>query len=224
MSRLALEFCNVSKFFRDKTEQEIPILRNANLQIHTGEIVALIGASGIGKTTTLQIAGLLDKQDSGKVKICGKEALCLDTTLRRKEIGFIYQFHHLLSELNVLKNVMLPLLISGTPKAVAEKRAKNLLEFLKLEKVAYQPVDTLSGGQRQRVAVARAVIKKPALIIADEPTGNLDPNTAKDVFDLICRFAKENCSAVFLATHDSSFLLKADRVLEIVNHSLISSI
>ncbi|ABD46430.1 ABC transporter ATP-binding protein [Neorickettsia sennetsu] len=224
MSGLALEFCNVSKFFRDKTEQEIAILRNTNLQIHTGEIIALIGASGVGKTTTLQIAGLLNKQDSGKVKICGKEASHLDTTLRRKEIGFIYQFHHLLSELNVLKNVMLPLLISGTPKTIAEKRAKELLEFLKLEKVAYQPVDTLSGGQKQRVAVARAVIKKPALIIADEPTGNLDPNTAKDVFDLVCSFAKENGSAVFLATHDPSFLQKASRVLEIVNHSLISSI
>ncbi|KYH12426.1 ABC transporter ATP-binding protein [Neorickettsia sp. 179522] len=224
MSELALEFCDVSKFFRDKTQHEIPILRNTNLQIYAGEIVALIGASGVGKTTTLQIAGLLDKQDFGKVKICGKEAPYLDTALRRKKIGFIYQFHHLLSELNVLENVMLPLLISGTPKAVAQKKAKNLLELLKLEKTAYQSVDTLSGGQRQRVAVARAVIKKPALIIADEPTGNLDPNTAKDVFDLICRSAKENCSAVFLATHDPSFLQKADRVLEIFNSSLISSI
>lgn len=224
MSELVLEFLNVSKSFREKGKQELHILRNACVQILKGEIVALVGASGIGKTTTLQIAGLLDTADFGQVKICGEEAGYSNAYLRREKIGFIYQFHHLLEEFNVLKNVMLPLLIAGFRKNTAIQEATKLLELLELKELANRSVSELSGGQRQRIAVARAMVKKPVLIIADEPTGNLDPKNAERVFELILRCAKENGSAVFLATHNLSFLKSTDRVLKISDYSFISAL
>ncbi|AHX11258.1 ABC transporter family protein [Neorickettsia helminthoeca str. Oregon] len=221
MTKLVLEFVNVSKTFQGDGGKRIVILKGANLRIFEGEVVALVGASGVGKTTTLQLAGLLDQQDSGIIKIDDTEIEYFNsaTAIRREKIGFIYQFHHLLEDLSVIRNIMLPLLIAGIQKKIAKAEAEKVLGALNLGDVANKSVVELSGGQRQRIAVARAIIKKPKLIIADEPTGNLDPENAENVFKLILRFARQSKAAVLLATHNLSFLEEADRTLKISNYT-----
>jgi lipoprotein-releasing system ATP-binding protein len=193
----------------------LEVLRRADLVLRSGEIVGLVGPSGAGKSTLLHIAGLLERPSGGTVWIGGVDATDLDdaqrTALRRNEIGFIYQFHHLLPEFTARENVILPQLIAGLGKGEAGRRADELLGFLGLaERASHRPGE-LSGGEQQRVAIARAVANAPRLILADEPTGNLDPVTAEHVFDVLMRLAHGTGVAALIATHNLHFAERMDR-------------
>ena len=195
----------------------LPVLNAVSLEVNAGELVALIGPSGSGKSTLLQIAGLLDSPDSGEILIQGaamqNAADAKRTAVRNQQIGFIYQFHHLLPELTAAENVSLPLLIAGVGKAEANERAHALLSRLKLaERSAHIPAQ-LSGGEQQRVAIARALANRPALILADEPTGNLDPATSDSVCDLLLEVAAQENVAALIATHNMALAKRLHRVM-----------
>ena len=197
----------------------IDVLRGVDFEIRPGEFVALLGPSGSGKSTMLQAIGLLEGGFGGCIDICGAEASELDgdmrTTLRRDHIGFVYQFHHLLPDFTALENVVLPQLVAGKPKLEAVARAKDLLETLGLgERLDHRP-SQLSGGEQQRVAVARALANKPALVLADEPTGNLDEATADKVFDEFVRLVRGQGSAALVATHNERLAYRMDRVVRL---------
>jgi lipoprotein-releasing system ATP-binding protein len=187
-------------------ETELAILRGATLSVWPGESVALIAPSGAGKSTLLHLAGLLEHPDDGEVFINGKPTAKLSdaarTTFRRNEIGFVYQFHHLLPEFTASENVMLPQMIAGLDKGEAKSRANELLTFLGLgERLEHRPAE-LSGGEQQRVAIARAVANAPRLLLADEPTGNLDPTTADHVFGTLSKLVEATKLAAIIATHN----------------------
>jgi lipoprotein-releasing system ATP-binding protein len=187
-------------------ESELAILRGATLSVWPGESVALIAPSGAGKSTLLHMAGLLEHPDAGEVFINGKPTAKLSdslrTALRRDEIGFVYQFHHLLPEFTASENVMLPQMISGLDKSEAKSRANELLAFLGLgERLEHRPSE-LSGGEQQRVAIARAVANAPRLLLADEPTGNLDPKTADHVFGTLSKLVEATKLAAIIATQN----------------------
>ena len=187
-------------------EQELAILRGATLSIWPGESVALIAPSGAGKSTLLHVAGLLEHPDGGEVYINGRATAKLPdgarTAIRRDEIGFVYQFHHLLPELTASENVALPQMIAGLEKREATKRADELLKFLGLgARLEHRPSE-LSGGEQQRVAIARAVANAPRLLLADEPTGNLDPKTADHVFETLSKLVTATKLAAIIATHN----------------------
>lgn len=193
----------------------LEILNGADLAIWPGELVALVAPSGTGKSTLLHVAGLLEKPDDGEVYIAGSATARMDdmgrTRLRREEIGFVYQFHHLLPELSALENVVMPQLIRGYRKTVAEDRATQILSFLGLgERLAHRPAE-LSGGEQQRVAIARAVANAPRLLLADEPTGNLDPHTAGHVFQTLMAIVRASRLAALIATHNMDLAAKMDR-------------
>lgn len=200
-------------------EQALTVLNEAALSVARGEIVALLGPSGSGKSTLLQIAGLLEPPTSGSVMIDGAEAGALGdserTALRRHKIGFVYQFHHLLPEFSALENVVLPQMIAGTGRGEARERGADLLGAVGLsQRLSHRP-SQLSGGEQQRVAIARALANKPALLIADEPTGNLDPHTAEDVFALFLSMARRENMAALVATHNLDLARRMDRVLHL---------
>lgn len=203
----------------------INVLNCVNFSIDKGQSVALIGQSGSGKSTLLQIAALLEKPTFGKVIINGKEANNLQdenrTKLRRENLGFIYQFHNLLSEFSALENVMIPQIISGTSKQKAEKKALELLDQVELSHRINQSPKKLSGGEQQRVSIARALANNPKIIIADEPTGNLDPNNAEVVFNLFLKLIKENKMSVFMATHNTDLAKKLDKTISLSNGKII---
>jgi lipoprotein-releasing system ATP-binding protein len=187
-------------------EHELAILRGATLSVWPGESVALIAPSGAGKSTLLHLAGLLEHPDGGEVYINGRPTAKLSdtarTAIRRGEIGFVYQFHHLLPEFTASENVMLPQMIAGLDKGEATSRANELLAFLGLgERLEHRPSE-LSGGEQQRVAIARAVANAPRLLLADEPTGNLDPKTANHVFDTLAKLVTASKLAAVIATHN----------------------
>jgi lipoprotein-releasing system ATP-binding protein len=216
MNSPILRLTNIHKSYAQGAST-LPVLNGVSLAIHAGELVALIGPSGSGKSTLLQIAGLLDSPDSGEILIQGeamqKAVDAKRTAIRNQKIGFIYQFHHLLPELTALENVTLPLLIAGITKAQANERAHALLSRLKLaERSAHLPAQ-LSGGEQQRVAIARALANRPALILADEPTGNLDPATSDSVCDLLLEIAAEQNIAALIATHNMALAKRLHRVL-----------
>ncbi len=197
----------------------IEVLRGVDFEIRPGEFVALLGPSGSGKSTMLQAIGLLEGGFGGSIDICGAEASKLDgdarTTLRRDHIGFVYQFHHLLPDFTAIENVVLPQLVAGKDRIEAEDRAKDLLETLGLgERLDHRP-SQLSGGEQQRVAVARALANKPALVLADEPTGNLDEATADKVFDEFVRLVRGQGSAALVATHNERLAYRMDRVVRL---------
>ena len=197
----------------------IEVLRGVDFEIRPGEFVALLGPSGSGKSTMLQAIGLLEGGFGGSIEICGAEAGKLDgdarTTLRRDHIGFVYQFHHLLPDFTAIENVVLPQLVAGKAKVDAEARAKDLLEILGLgERLEHRP-SQLSGGEQQRVAVARALANKPDLVLADEPTGNLDEATADKVFDEFVRLVRGQGSAALVATHNERLAYRMDRVVRL---------
>jgi len=197
----------------------IHVLRGADLAIAEGEIVALLGPSGSGKSTLLQAVGLLEGGFEGSIRIQGQEAAALDdagrTRVRRDTLGFVYQFHHLLPDFTALENVVLPQLIRGATRAEARERAGSLLGTLGLaERLTHRP-SKLSGGEQQRVAVARALANRPALILADEPTGNLDEATADLVFAEFLRMVRDEGSAALVATHNERIAAKMDRVLRL---------
>lgn len=200
-------------------DERIEVLRGVSIDIRPGEIVALLGPSGSGKSTLLQAVGLLEGGFEGSIRICGEEAAKLDaaerTRVRRDALGFIYQFHHLLPDFNALENVVLPQLIAGIAPAAAETRASELLAALGLAgRLRHRP-SQLSGGEQQRVAVARALANRPALILADEPTGNLDETTADLVFEEFLRLVRTESGAALVATHNERLARRMDRVLRL---------
>ncbi|MGD0531396.1 MAG: ABC transporter ATP-binding protein [Methyloceanibacter sp.] len=203
----------------------IEVLKGATASFYPGEAVALLGPSGCGKSTLLHIAGLLEQPDRGAVVIDGVDCVSLGdgerTRMRRAEIGFVYQFHHLLPEFSALENVVLPQLILGLSRSEAEKRASLLLEALGLgERGEHRPAQ-LSGGEQQRVAIARAVANGPKLLLADEPTGNLDPPTAERVFDQLLSLVRQSSVAAVIATHNLDLAARMDRVLRLMDGLLV---
>jgi len=194
---------------------DLPILTGADLTLRAGEIVALVAPSGAGKSTLLHVAGLLDQPDGGSVLIAGQDAGALPdqarTALRRDAIGFVYQFHHLLAEFTALENVVIPQMIAGTPRAEAETRAMDLLRGFGLEARAGHMPGKLSGGEKQRVAIARALANRPKLLLADEPTGNLDVATAESVFAELLSIVRGQGVAALIATHNPELAARMDR-------------
>jgi len=195
---------------------ELSVLKGVDLDIMPGEVIGLIGPSGSGKSSLLHAAGLLERPTSGRVSIQGEDVTDLDertrTRLRLSRIGFVYQFHHLLPEFDARDNVALPMRIAGFSEAEARERATEMLTALGLgERVTHQPAQ-LSGGEQQRVAIARSLANRPALLLADEPTGNLDPTTSQTVFESLRRLAKEEGVAALIATHNMELAGHMDRV------------
>ena len=197
----------------------VEVLDNAELNIKRGELVALVAPSGAGKSTLLHLAGLLEKPDAGSLAICGTECGTLNdqqrTKMRRYDIGFVYQFHHLLPELTAQENIELPQLIAGQKKNDARKRAEELLSHLAMSKRGHHRVGELSGGEQQRVAIARAVANKPKLLLADEPTGNLDPATSNLVFEALTNLVRVTGLAALVATHNYQLARQMDRIVTI---------
>jgi lipoprotein-releasing system ATP-binding protein len=197
----------------------IEVLRGVDLSVGAGEIVALVGPSGSGKSTLLQAVGLLEGGFSGSIRLNGEEAAELDdngrTRLRRELLGFVYQFHHLLPEFNAVENVVLPQLVLGREPKPAHRRAEDLLGRLGLSQRLDHRPSKLSGGEQQRVAVARALANKPPLVLADEPTGNLDEHTADAVLAELLKLVREEGSAALIATHNERLAGKMDRVVRL---------
>lgn len=199
----------------EEAKGRLEILRGADLAIYPGEMVALVAPSGTGKSTLLHIAGLLEKPTAGDVFLNGRSAAGLNddelTKARRLDVGFVYQFHHLLPEFTALENVMMPQLIRGLSKIEAAERARQLLAYMRLaERVTHRPSE-LSGGEQQRVAIARAVANVPKLLLADEPTGNLDPKTSHYVFDALSGLVRATGLAALIATHNMDIADRMDR-------------
>ena len=199
--------------------ETIAVLRGVDLAIQPGEIVGLLGPSGSGKSTLLQAVGLLEGGFGGRIAIGGVDASSLSadarTGLRRDSIGFVYQFHHLLPDFSALENVVLPQLVAGVERGVAEERARELLTQLGLgARLTHRP-SQLSGGEQQRVAVARALANRPALVLADEPTGNLDEATAEKVLDALLALVRGSGSAALIATHNERLAARMDRVVRL---------
>jgi lipoprotein-releasing system ATP-binding protein len=204
---------------------ELPVLRGADLTVRSGEIVALVAPSGAGKSTLLHVAGLLDRPDGGSVLIEGRDAGGLPdparTAIRRDTIGFVYQFHHLLPEFSALENVALPQMIAGRPRRVAEDRAKSLLTTFGLEARLGHLPGKLSGGEQQRVAIGRALANGPKLLLADEPTGNLDVATAEAVFAELLAIVRDHGLAALIATHNPDLAARMDRTVTLREGRLI---
>lgn len=220
MSNFALRLADIRRSFQTEGER-LDVLKGCDLTVAAGERVALIAPSGAGKSTLLQIAGLLEKPDSGEVFIAGRKASALDdagrTSLRKRAIGFVYQFHHLLPEFSARENIMLPQMIAGISRAKASQRADELLALTGLTaRGAHRPAQ-LSGGEQQRIAIARALANKPAILIADEPTGNLDPHTAAHVSDFLQNIVSQQGLGLLMATHNHELAERMDRIVEIVD-------
>jgi lipoprotein-releasing system ATP-binding protein len=205
--------------------RRIDVLKGASASFSPGETVALLGPSGAGKSTLLQIAGLLERADSGQILINGIDCAQLSdneqTRMRRMEVGFVYQFHHLLPEFSALENVVLPQLILGSSRDKAEARAKDLLGSLGLEERWDHRPAQLSGGEQQRVAIARAVANGPKVLLADEPTGNLDPPTAERVFEQLLKLVRQSGVAAVIATHNLDLAARMDRTLRLMDGRLV---
>jgi lipoprotein-releasing system ATP-binding protein len=210
----ALFFARVERRY-PQAEGALEILRGADLAIWPGELVALVAPSGAGKSTLLHLAGLLERPDGGEVYVGGQPTAAMSdserTRFRREEMGFVYQFHHLLPEFSALENVVMPQLIRGLKRAEARARAAELLGFLGLkDRLPHRPAE-LSGGEQQRVAIARAVANGPRLLLADEPTGNLDPQTADHVFGILLALVRASGLAALIATHNMDLAARMDR-------------
>ncbi len=219
MNRAALKLEGVTRHFPQAGRDDLQVLKSADLEIRSGEIVALVAPSGAGKSTLLHIAGLLDKPDGGRLLIGGRDAGTLDerarTALRRNEIGFVYQFHHLLPEFTAQENVALPQLATGKDRADADAEALRLLTEMGLAERADHRPSEMSGGEQQRVAICRAVANAPGLLLADEPTGNLDPSTSNRVFDSLLALVRGEGLAALIATHNMELAARMDRVVRL---------
>ncbi|MBO9623282.1 MAG: ABC transporter ATP-binding protein [Sphingomonas sp.] len=218
MSEPILQTRGLKRSFR-QGEAVIHVLRGVDLDVQPGEIVALLGPSGSGKSTLLQAVGLLEGGFEGSIRIAGKEASQLPsggrTEVRRDSLGFVYQFHHLLPDFNAIENVVLPQMIRGAERAAADTRAEQLLTALGLgDRLTHRP-NQLSGGEQQRVAVARALANRPALVLADEPTGNLDEATSDRVFDEFLKLVRTEGSAALVATHNERLAARMDRIVRL---------
>lgn len=218
MSEAVVRVAGLTRSF-EQGGVRIDVLRGVDLEVRAGEIVALLGPSGSGKSTMLQAIGLLEGGFGGRITISGKQAEALNgdgrAELRRDHIGFVYQFHHLLPDFSALENVVLPQLIAGRSRAEGEDRARELLSALGLAQRTTHRPNQLSGGEQQRVAVARALANKPDLVLADEPTGNLDEATADKVFEQFVRLVREEGSAALVATHNERLAEAMDRVVRL---------
>ncbi len=217
MSNEILKLENVEKNYDEQTES-LHIIRNLNLSVKEGEFISILGRSGSGKSTLLNIMGLLDKADSGKIYIEGKEVESLSDVekdeIKNKMLGFVFQFHYLLPEFTALENVMLPALISNNRnKKEVEKDAKEILRLVGLEQRVLHKPSQLSGGEKQRVAIARAMINKPKILLADEPTGNLDEETSEVIFDILKDINKKNNQTIIVVTHSKDLAQISDRQL-----------
>ena len=199
--------------------QPLHILRGGGFDLHRGEIIALVGASGSGKSTLLQCVGLLDRPTSGSIMISGASVQKMDedmrTQIRRKKLGFVYQKHNLLSDFTALENVILPMLANDVSETDARTRAMKLLRAANVAHRASHLPGQMSGGEQQRTAVARALANNPDILLADEPTGNLDPNHAMAVFDLLLDLVRKNKMAMLFVTHDMTLAQRADKIITI---------
>jgi len=221
-----LSLSGISRIYT-QGDNKINVLRNVDLNINRGEIISLIGSSGSGKSSLLHIAGLLEQPDSGDITINGVKFSKMNdqerTISRRHSIGFIYQFHHLLSDFSAIDNIIIPMMIAGQDKSYSQERATILLSKLGLECRKDHLPSQLSGGEQQRVSIARAIANKPDLLLADEPTGNLDSKTADIVFDQFISLVRQENMSVLLATHNFKLTEKSDRVISIQNGELEES-
>ncbi len=220
-----LRLSGIRRHFAEGKERQLEVLTGADLELFPGETVALVAPSGAGKSTLLHLAGLLERPDGGELHVCGRSADSLTdnerTEIRRNEIGFVYQFHHLLPEFSALENVVIPQLIRGVPQREAEKRARELLAYLGIEpRASHRPAE-LSGGEQQRVAIARAVANAPRIVLADEPTGNLDPTTAERVFDALTNLVRASGLAALVATHNHTLAERMDRRITLQDGKII---
>lgn len=217
MNEPILELAGVTKTYNRGAPGEVAVLRGVNLSLKAGEVVALVAPSGAGKSTLLHIAGLLDTPDAGSVSIAGQnmkgrsDRRC--TNMRRGDIGFIYQFHHLLPEFTALENITLPQLANGVRRAAAEARSTKLLDRVGVAARAGHRPAALSGGEQQRVAFCRALANSPRLLLADEPTGNLDPATADQVFATLMELVRDTGLSALIATHNPELADRMDRIL-----------
>jgi lipoprotein-releasing system ATP-binding protein len=203
----------------------LEVLRDIHLSARAGELIALVGPSGSGKSTLLHIAGLLEKPDAGEVFLDGEPCSLLGddrrTAIRRTNIGFVYQYHHLLPEFSAEENVVLPQMIAGERRGESRTRARELLSLLGLaDRLDHRP-GQLSGGEQQRVAIARALANQPRVVLADEPTGNLDPSTAEEVFDLFLELARKVGLAAVIATHNPALAARMDRTVRLLDGHLV---
>jgi lipoprotein-releasing system ATP-binding protein len=224
MTAPVLELSGINRAYKTAAGA-LNVLSGAELKLQAGELVGLIGPSGSGKSTLLHTAGLLEQPEAGTVLLDGVDCLKLDdksrTALRRSKIGFVYQFHHLLPEFNAADNVAMPLMIAGVSRKAAREKASELLAEMGLDHRADHQPGQMSGGEQQRVAIARALANTPRLVIADEPTGNLDPATTERVFATFIKMAREEGAAVLVATHNHALTTHMDRVLTLEDGKLV---
>ena len=220
-----LGLAGVEKVYNPGTPAEVAVLAGAALSLEAGQVAALVAPSGAGKSTLLHVSGLLDRPRAGEVRIAGVVVPERDerarTLLRRDAIGFVYQFHHLLPEFSAVENVALPQRAAGVARAAAEARARELLEAVGLShRLTHRPGE-LSGGEQQRVAIARALANRPKLLLADEPTGNLDPETAGQVFEMLMGLVRETGLAALIATHNPDLAARMDRRLRLAGGRIV---
>lgn len=221
----ALRMEGLRRHFAEGKERRLDVLNGADLDLYAGETVALIAPSGAGKSTLMHLAGLLERPDEGEVYVGGRPAGSLSdnerTAIRRNEIGFVYQFHHLLPEFSALENVVIPQLIRGIAQSEATRRAQELLDYLGVgARATHRPAE-LSGGEQQRVAIARAVANAPRILLADEPTGNLDPATAERVFEALTGLVRASGLAALIATHNHALAERMDRLITLEDGKIV---
>lgn len=225
MSDPVLSLSGITKSYNPGKPNEVQVLRGVDLTIAPGEVVALVAPSGAGKSTLLHIAGLLDTPDGGLVHIAGEDMTGRSdrrrTKVRRSDVGFIYQFHHLLPEFTALENIVLPQLANGTARAVAETRARGLLDKVGIAQRGDHRPAALSGGEQQRVAFCRALANEPGLLLADEPTGNLDPTTSDQVFAALMELVRDTGLSALIATHNLELAARMDRQIRLETGQLV---
>ncbi|WP_293452167.1 ABC transporter ATP-binding protein [Planktotalea sp.] len=226
MSSPTLELSSIAKAYNKGKENEVTVLRDIDLSVELGEVVALVAPSGAGKSTLLHIAGLLDSPDTGQVKIAGQDMTGLSdrkrTAIRREDVGFVYQFHHLLPEFTALENIVLPQLANGISSVAATERAEDLLTTVGVAHRADHRPAALSGGEQQRVAFCRALANAPRLLLADEPTGNLDPGTSDQVFGALMELVRGTGMSAVIATHNLELASRMDRQLRLDGGRLLA--
>ncbi len=225
MNEMTLELAGIEKTFNRGKPGQVRVLNGATLSVAKGEVVALVAPSGAGKSTLLHVAGLLDAPDQGSVALVGRNMVGLPdrerTEARRELVGFVYQFHHLLPEFTALENVVIPQLANGRTRAEAEERAESLLMQVGLANRAGHRPAAMSGGEQQRVAFCRALANAPKLLLADEPTGNLDPATSAAVFEVLMGVVRETGLSALIATHNMDLAARMDRILRLDGGQII---